>query len=671
MMSDRLFGAAMSLRQPLPVCLKQTRKALLPLLVLLVLLALQQGVSAQQAPDIVLTPNRGPISTQRSGSSVSVITHDEIERSGAGGILDALRAVPGLAITQNGGPGGTATIRLRGANAGQTLVLVDGVRINDPSTTAAEVDFGMISPTDIERIEILRGPQSALYGSDAMGGVISIITRRGDGKPRHSLSIGGGSYGTFETRAASSGSAGAWRYAASVTGYKTDGFSAYGNRLPRITRALSAPLEKDLAEKIGASFRLGYQPNTDFAVDASLSHHWTFLHFDNSYADDPYNKSKARITNAQVSARLATLDDTLTHRLSLFALRTERFYSFSPFFGSVGSGSDYRGDRTGAECQGTLALGKAGSLIFGTRFEQESLDQFSENLPRGSGPRSHDASEGMRTLSAFLLHQIQLGERLDLSLAGRIDAVDRSKTFTTGRATLAYRIEETGTKLRASLGTGAKAPSLYQLFSIYGTPGLGPETSIGADAGIEQSLLQGRARLSLGVFDNRFRDLIDFDSSGASCAANQIYGCYFNTSRARTRGIEASGSLVLLEDRLTLKGSYTYLDARDENTGLRLIRRAQHQGAVGFDLKVNEKLTLFPNLVLVGARLDLDFDAGYNTIRVRLAPYARLDITANYQVNDALSLYMRGENLTNARIEEVRNYGATGPAVYGGIKANW
>ena len=391
---------------------------------------------------------------------------------------------------------------------------------------------------------------------------------------------------------------------------------------------------------------------------------FTRQHFDSSFADDPLNKGWARLTNAQTTARLSTFDGKLDHRLQLFGALTERFYNLS-----YGQALDYRGSRYGAEYQGDLKLGQFGVTSFGLRHELERLDSWSEALPRGTGVRTKDNAEALNTSSAFILHQFQPAERIDLSLAGRVDHVDRAKTFFTGRATAAYRVTDT-TKFRASFGTGAKSPTLYQLFSIYGTSSLSPEQSIGYDAGIEQSLMQGRVKLGLGVFSNHFKDMINFGNV-AICTPAQIFGCYYNTARARTRGVEATLDAVLIEDRAKLVANYTYLDAVDSTTGLRLTRRARHQGMVGLEFTPTAKLTISPSVKLVGARVDEDFDAFFNKIRVRLAPYARLDVAATYQINETFTAFGRIENLNGARIEDVRNYGGTGRAAYGGLRATW
>ena len=615
-------------------------------------------------PDIVLTPNRGPTTIQNNGSAVTVIRSEAIERAHPGSLADVLRALPGVSVTETGGPGSTSSVTLRGASVGQTLVLVDGVRVNDPSSTASEFDFGLFSPGEIERIEILRGPQSALYGSDAMGGVIHIVTRKGNAALRRSVSIEAGSYGTLATRAGMSGATGPWNYALSFTGYRSDGFSRYGHRIGRIA-STGVALEADKTEKVGGSIRLGYRPNADFSIDTALTHHWSFAQFDSSFGDDPSNKGTQRLTQAQSQARLVTLDGRLTHALRIFANRTERRYAFS-----FGTAFDYVGDRLGAEYQGDLRLGRFGTLILGGRYEREQLVAFSEPLPSGSGTRTKTDDARIGTLSAFALHQIRPTERLDLSFGGRIDALEGSSTCLTWRGTAAYRSPETGTTLRASLGTGAKAPTLYQLYSIYGTRSLEPETNLGGDIGLDQSLLDGRLRLGITAFANRFRNLIDFGLSPI-CAPAQVFGCYFNTARARSKGVEAEAELDLSEYRLKARASYTFLNAEDARTGAQLVRKPMHQGRIGFDWRASDKLTLSPSLLLVGPRKDTDFDAFFNQIRVRLAPHARLDFHVNYAFSAMFSGYLRFENLNGARIEEVRNYGSTGRAAYAGLRATW
>lgn len=170
-------------------------------------------------PMLVVTANRTPLPIERLGASVTVIPAEDIQSFGTKSLADVLRGTPGLNITESGGPGSLTNVSLRGSNPGQTLVLIDGIRVGDASSTDGALDFGALSAVDIERIEVVRGPQSALYGSDAMGGVINIITRKGERTPRRSVQVEAGSYGTISSTGAVSGATDKVSYAFSLTGF--------------------------------------------------------------------------------------------------------------------------------------------------------------------------------------------------------------------------------------------------------------------------------------------------------------------------------------------------------------------------------------------------------------------------------------------------------------------
>jgi vitamin B12 transporter len=232
------------------------------------------------------------------------------------------------------------------------------------------------------------------------------------------------------------------------------------------------------------------------------------------------------------------------------------------------------------------------------------------------------------------------------------------------RATAAYRIPETGTVLRASAGTGAKAPTLFQRFAVVGTPDLRPEFSTGFDAGIDQSLLDGRIRLSLTVFQNNIRNLIQFNNS-AGCLAQTAPRCYFNVDRAVTSGIEASARAEIVEGKLSATAVYTYLHAKDEATNLTLQRRPQHTGRLALQWTPLPQLLIEPSVTLVSERFSRSNE------RDRLAPYARFDMAATYQFNETWKASLRVENITNAKYQDVYNFGTTGRAVYAGLTATW
>jgi vitamin B12 transporter len=615
--------------------------------------------------EVTVTANRSPTALQRVGSAVTIVSAEEIQRTNPGSLVDVLRGVPGLDITETGGPGATTNIRLRGGSTGQTLVLIDGIRVNDPSGAGSDFDVAMLAPGLIDRIEVLRGPQSALYGSDAMGGVVNIITKRSMGPPQGFAQVEGGSYGSGSLTGGVHGANGPWSYAAAGSFARSDGFSRYGHRVARIDPALRATFDADGFHRFGGYGRAGYDPGTGFRFEVGTMATATRAEFDGGtgrFPDTP-NLVFRRFFQAYARASFETFGGALTHSLTTFANRSERIFREVRYgtnqtpAQTTSTLTEFYGQRAGAEYQGDLRAGIAGRLTFGARIERETAETFSERYLPTPIARAPTLGAGQTTQSIFALWQLPLGERLDLSLGGRIDDVIGVARFATWRGTLAYRITETGTKLRASAGTGGKAPTLFQLYSpLYGNPNLAPETSIGVDAGFDQDLFGGRGTLSVTAFANRFSNLIEFNSAAST---------YFNVARAETRGLEVGASFDLWPQYLRLKTSYTHLQARDQATGLTLARRPRHVGRASLVITPTPQWTIEPSVTLVSQR----FSGSGET--QRLSPYARFDLHASYQINRSWNAYARFENLANVRYEEVFNYGTAGRSVYGGLKATW
>ncbi len=631
--------------------------------------------SSPNPPELVITPNRTPQPLQRAGSAITVITADEIAASGHGSLSDILRGTPGLSIVETAGPGSNSSVFLRGTDPRHTLVLVDGVRVNDPSSTGGETDLGLLAAANVERIEILRGPQSAIYGSDAIGGVINIITKKGRGKPTITLRTEGSSYGTIGSRVSVSAGTDTLSYAFSGLAFHSDGFSRYGYRIRRLEA--SGPFEKDKTDRSAASGRVSWQASDWLSLETGFSSSQTRFGYDSAFGLLPDSPSQGTGQVDSLYGKLVadSFERRLKSTLTLFGARTERRYEdvsrYADFFtGDPTDGlsrSRYLGEQRGLEYQGDLKLDQLGLLTFGTRFEREQARASTTTLLPFDD--FSITSNAQTTKSLFALHQITLGQRLHLSAGGRLDDVSSSGRFATWRATAAYEIPDSDTKLRASAGTGAKAPSLYQLYApSYGNKNLRAETSTGFDAGVDQMLLDGRASLSVTAFTNALRNLITADAPAY---------LYYNIARASTKGIEIGASYKVIPDYATLKGAFTYLDTRDlsvgnpVSSGLPLFRRPRHEGRISLALTPLPNLTLEPIVRLVGARADITYDDVVGAQRVRLNPYLRFDMRADYRINDAFSVFARADNLTNARYEEVYNYGTAGRSFFGGMEVRW
>jgi vitamin B12 transporter len=657
------------------------------------------------APDIVVTPTRTPEPLRSVGSAVTVLTAGEIEQTSVRDVGDLFRRVPGLTLTQSGGPGHVQTVRIRGGDVRHTLVMIDGIRVNDPISTGREFDFSTLALADVERIEVLRGPQSALYGSDAMGGVINIITKQGSGPPKATLSVEAGRYGTKETKGGLSGGNGTVDYSFGFAGFDTAGFSTFGYRIPRLRFAVPWGLEPDSAKRFGLNGRVGVNVADGVRLELGGATAFNRAQFDGFFdpAFSPYPDTPSRATSwlHNVYSRLIADTGPLRSTVTVYANRTDRasqnvsygqlgVFCGSTFFpgpavSTCRQDTFFIGDRKGVEYQGDLKLGTFGLFTFGAKTEQEQADSFSQIvLPTPASVLRNIAAE-QTTRSAFAQHQITLFDRLHLTFGGRIDNVLDVAQFETWRTTAAYEIPETGTKLRASAGTGAKAPSLFQLYSPdFGTSTLQPERSIGVDAGFDQMLFDGRVKVSGTVFWNRYRNLIDFRSPDFSafpvvpigCLPTQLFGCYFNVARARTSGAELAAEFHAVPQFLRIRITYTALEAVDLVTHLQLARRPTHEGRFGLIITPIPGLTIEPTVIYVGHRYDLPFDptlpnplASFE--KGKLPPYARFDLYAEYRLNQTFSVYMRGENLTNARYEEVMNFGTSGRSVYTGVRAKW
>ncbi|MCW2285184.1 vitamin B12 transporter [Rhodoblastus acidophilus] len=647
----------------------------------------QEPVQFQALGDIDVTATRTEQPVSQSASAITVIPSQEVERRGSTGLDDVLRGTPGLNIYSSGGVGTLSSVSLRGATSGQTLVLIDGIRINDPSTTNGGVDLSIFSAGNIDRIEVLRGPQSALYGSDAMGGVINIITKRGEGAPHGSVLVEGGSYGMVHSRVQETGAVDQWSWSFALDGLHINAPARYGYR---INGPLSygfgilpgpAPDVSEPTNKAGASAQISYRVDEDLAITGGLNGFSLGAPFDNPGATVPadvfggFNRLLSTFGQGFVRVDDDAFGKTLHSRLTLFANDTRRdvwqteYLCTLAFPGNCKNG--FQGARYGAEYQGDLKLGAYGLLTFGAKSETETMTNTSQAEP--GGPSLVTQSARQVTNSLYAQHQFTLLDRLDITWGGRMDAVGGLQVFETWRTTAAYRLEETGTKLRATAGTGAKAASLYQLYSVYGNPNLQPEQNFGYDFGLDQKLFGDRLTFSATYFNSDYKNLINYGYA-PSCTASQtlLGGCYYNVGRARIQGLEFSAEAVLAPDAWRARLSYTNMDARNLITGGVIARRPHNMGAASLIYTGAPNLEVEGRVTFVGPNPDVSFNNyTYAQTPVVLPAYAKIDIYANYKLDHGVSVIGRLENLSDARYQEIANYGVPGRAVYGGLKYEW
>jgi len=604
--------------------------------------------------EIIVTATRLETPSREVASSTTVITAQDIRNGQQRTVVDVLRSVPALDVVRSGATGQTTSVFIRGAKSEHTLVLIDGVEVNDPITPARSFDFANLSTDDIERIEIIRGPQSTLYGSDAIGGVINIITKKGKGKPRFFASIEGGSFETYRERIGLSGGNDFANICLSISRTDTDGISAAaeddGNR------------EEDGYANTSISTRFGLTPSEDFSVDFTFRYIASKADIDNfggAFGDDPNNILDTKQVFLRAQADLIMLDDLWEQTIGLSVSTHDRRNDndIDPAHPVDLVRSSFESQLTAFDWQHSFYLHENNVVTFGLEAEEEEgqSDFYSESA---FGPFSSTfGEETARTYGYYAQDQIKFQDRLFTTLGVRVDEHSRFGSEVTYRIAPAYLIEDTGTKFKATYGTGFKAPTLFQLFSDFGNTDLDPETSEGWDVGIDQQLMDKKATVGVTYFHNEFDDLIDFDF---------VTSTYKNVSQAKSKGIEAFASARPTK-QVTVGASYTYTDTEDETTGEDLLRRAKHKFAFDVNYRFHEKGSIDCEVVYVGERTDVN-PSTWPASRVELDDYTLVNLAGSCSVTDNLEVFGRIENLTDEDYEEVKGFGTPGVAGYVGVK---
>ncbi|HNZ32007.1 MAG TPA: TonB-dependent receptor [Smithellaceae bacterium] len=582
------------------------------------------------------------------GSSTTVITAEEIKKSQKQTVNEVLRDVPGVTVMQTSAFGGTTSAYLRGAKPGQTLVLIDGVEVNDPMSTDRSFDFAHLTTDNIERIEIVRGPQSTLYGSDAMSGVINIITKKGEGKPKLDGYFEGGSYNTFRENLGLSGGMGNFNYSLSASRLDSDG----------INKA-STGSEKDGYGNTVISSKLGYKlfNNSELSVVTRFTDAKTSID-DGSDDDDPNHVAWWTDFNTK-AAFDQSINSWWSHNLSLSYHDVHRYYRDEADDAHTTENEDswYKGNNTKFEWQHNFS--PVGWSIITSGFEYE--EEEGSSYYRSGTYISKIGKNSVNNTACYLQDQLKFWDRLFIALGIRVDDHEIFGVESTYKISAAYFMPQTGTRLKANWGTGFKAPSIYQLYSNYGDPNLKPDESRSYDFGFEQSFLKDKLSFDLTYFHNDFENMVDWDS---------LTWKYKNIGKAVTKGFEF-GTKIKPMDNLTIKASYTYTDTEDKDTGLELLRRPKVQANLSVDWKFIEKANLNLGMTYVGDRKDVIYDASWTQVRITDKAYTTARVALSYDVTKNFQLFARAENLLDEKYEDVHGYAMPGLSFYGGIKASF
>jgi vitamin B12 transporter len=595
---------------------------------------------------VVVTATRIPTPALLVANSITVISAKDIALKQQPTLSDVLADVPGLNIVQAGGPGGFASVFMRGTNSNHVKVIVDGIDVSDPSSSNGAFDFGQFLTPDIDRVEVLRGPQSGLYGSDAIGGVINIITKSGNGPPHLNVGLEGGTFDTFNQNASVSGSTGQFHYAATIEHF-------HSGDTPVTPLDLLAPGEKrndDQYDNVTASTKLGYDVTGNFDLGLVARYTDTHLRFTGDddilfgFPDSIQSTSDDQQFYGRAIGHLSLLDGRFDQTLGV-AYSNLRSTDFTPNYGA----SLFYGNRVKVDWQGNLKLTDTETLVLGAEHQH---DEVTRPLSAGISIDSGDIELQSNPFRGF-----------NDTISARYDSNSRFGGQATYRVAPTYYIEATGTKLEASVGSGFKAPTLSEMFQnfpsfgFFGNPNLKPEKSVGFDVGFEQHLLAERLQFGATYFYNHITDLID---------DNAAFTSYANVGKAHTEGVE-SFVLVKPVDPVSFRVDYTYTESEDDILHQDLIRRPHNKWNFDARWQATSRLSLDTDLISVGSWIDGSRD--FSVPRLQAPGYTTVNFAANYDLTSRLTFYGRVTNLADERYEDPDGFLRPGRGFFIGVRA--
>jgi len=618
------------------------------------------SVGVYKLTNVVVTATKTSTNTLELANSITVIDSAEIASGNKINLFDLLNSEYGLSVTQPGGLGALSTINIRGSNPEHTLILLDGVEMNMTSDAANVYDFANLPAENINRIEVLRGPQSTLYGSDAMAGVINIITNKGMGKPALQLSAEGGSYSTFKGNAGLSGSFNNFNYLVSFGRTQSDGISSAGEKYGNT--------ENDGYSGNNISSRLGYDINEHAGINFFLRFtkaETDLDQFGGEFGDDPTYLYNLEELTSRIEGYFNLFDGFWDQKIGASYYKSIRKYDFdSTVNNPASSNSLYDGKKYKLDWQNNPHVFDSNIITAGIDFE---IEQASTEYYYSSafGPYESIIPNSETTTTGFYLQdQLEINNNFFASVGIRYDFYKKFGGAFTYRIAPAYIFWQTGTKLKATIGTGFNAPSIFYLYDpSFGNEELNPEKNFGWDVGVEQFFWFSGVSTGATYFSNEFTDLFGSDENFKTV----------NIQKAKSNGVELFTKAVLT-NQLDIKLNYTYTNAVNKSEqspdyNEKLLRRPENKIGALINYNFVEQANVNLEVIYVGGSDDKDFST-FPASRIAIEEYTLINVAAHYDLFAFLRLTGRIENLLDADYEEIFGFGRPGLSGYAGLRIN-
>lgn len=608
--------------------------------------------------EIVITATRHDSSIIKEGKSITVITDEDIKNSGKQTLTDLLETVPGLTVTRAGTDGGLINVYIRGGKRGNVLFMIDGIRLSDPMGIQKGCDISGIMSAGIERIEIVRGAMSSLYGAEASGGIINIITKKGNA--RELVITGeGGSNKSFRGTVTASDVTDRSTFFFMGSHFESHGISKASKNLAidsfdddgYSNTSAAGRMTSAISDTARVNFTMNYTNSTSDLDDGALE-------------DDPNHESTGKLFTGRGEFAHSPFS-WFNYRVGLSYMSYVRSdVDAADFIDTTENDSYwYNGSNMNADFIMDFTIMRFNTLIVGGELLNEKGSSTASYFDEWGGNEFKSdifKEKHALTKSLFIHDRLSVAEVFFLNGGLRLDYHDTFGAFYTWDAASSVIIPFTGTRLRASMGTGFRAPSLYELYSAYGSEDLDPEKSLVYDAGLSQNFFSGLVFIDCGIFWQEYKNLIDF---GAGSKYDNVNGTVKNS------GLEAS-MIFKPAAFISLTYGYTYIKYRGDENSRAALKRPKHKHFASALLLPFERLSLMLTYVYAGKRQDVYYNSDtYISETKDLGSYHKVDINIRYEAMKNLVLTVRCENLTDSDYKETYGYDTHERSFYGGVQA--